>query len=198
MPTGRRSGSSRRPRMPSDTTTSCGPMQGTGGSTAMANSWEQLRKAGATARAMLVEAAAKDWGVPASEITVDRGVVSHAPSGRRATFGELVPKATALTPPTQVPLKDPKDWKLVGKRLLRVDGGPRRTARRSSRWTSAARDAHGADRAAAALRRHREVVRRGPRAAGQGRDACRAGAVGRGRRARPASGRPARDARRCA
>jgi isoquinoline 1-oxidoreductase subunit beta len=99
-----------------------GPMQGTGGSSAMANSWEQLRKAGATARAMLVEAAAKDWGVPASEITVDRGVVSHAPSGRRATFGELVPKAKALTPPTQVPLKDPKDWKLVGKRLARVDG----------------------------------------------------------------------------
>ena len=99
-----------------------GPMQGTGGSTAMANSWEQLRQAGATARAMLVEAAAKDWGVPASEITVDRGVVSHAPSGRQATFGELVPKAKGLTPPTQAPLKDPKDWKLVGKRLPRVDG----------------------------------------------------------------------------
>jgi isoquinoline 1-oxidoreductase subunit beta len=99
-----------------------GPMQGTGGSTAMANSWEQLRKAGATARAMLVEAAAREWNVPASEITVERGVVSHPPSGRRATFGELAPKAAALAPPAQVPLKDPKDFKLVGTRLPRLDG----------------------------------------------------------------------------
>jgi len=99
-----------------------GPMQGTGGSTAMANSWEQLRRAGATARAVLVAAAARDWGVPASEITVDRGVVSHAPSGRRATFGDLVPRAKGLVPPAQVALKDPKDFKLVGKKLPRLDG----------------------------------------------------------------------------
>jgi isoquinoline 1-oxidoreductase beta subunit len=99
-----------------------GPVQVTGGSTAMANSWEQMRRAGATARAMLVEAAARAWGVPASEISVERGVVSHAPSGRRATFGELAGKAAALTPPAQVTLKDPKDFKLVGKELRRVDG----------------------------------------------------------------------------
>ena len=99
-----------------------GPVQGTGGSTGLAESWEQLRRAGATARAMLVEAAAREWGVPASEITVDRGVVSHAPSGRRATFGELASKAAALTPPSQVTLKDPKDFKLVGKRVPRLDG----------------------------------------------------------------------------
>ena len=99
-----------------------GPVQGTGGSSAMANSWDQLRRAGATARAMLVEAAAREWGVPASEITVERGVVSHAPSGRRATFGELASKAAALTPPAQVTLKDPKDFKLVGTRLPRLDG----------------------------------------------------------------------------
>jgi isoquinoline 1-oxidoreductase beta subunit len=99
-----------------------GPMQGTGGSTAMANSWEQLRQAGATARAMLVEAAARQWGVPAAEITVDRGVVAHAPSGRQATFGELAPRAAQLTPPAQVPLKDPRDFKLVGTRVPRVDG----------------------------------------------------------------------------
>jgi isoquinoline 1-oxidoreductase beta subunit len=99
-----------------------GPVQGTGGSSALANSWEQLRKAGATARAMLVEAAAREWRVPASEITVERGVVSHAPSGRRATFGELAPKAATLTPPAQVSLKDPKDFKLVGTRVPRLDG----------------------------------------------------------------------------
>jgi isoquinoline 1-oxidoreductase subunit beta len=99
-----------------------GPFQGTGGSNAMANSWEQMRRAGATARAMLVEAAAREWGVPAAEITVERGVVRHAPSGRRATFGQLAPKAAALTPPAHVHLKDPKDFKLVGQRLPRVDG----------------------------------------------------------------------------
>jgi isoquinoline 1-oxidoreductase beta subunit len=98
-----------------------GPVQGTGGSSAMANSWQQLRQAGATARAMLVEAAAQDWGVPTSEITVDRGVVSHAASGRRATFGELASKAATLAPPSQVRLKDPSEFKIVGKRVPRVD-----------------------------------------------------------------------------
>jgi isoquinoline 1-oxidoreductase beta subunit len=98
-----------------------GGAQVTGGSTAMAEAWDQLRRAGATARAMLVEAAAREWGVPASEVTVDRGVVSHAPSGRRATFGELAPKAATLTPPAQVTLKDPRDFKLVGKQPPRVD-----------------------------------------------------------------------------
>jgi isoquinoline 1-oxidoreductase beta subunit len=99
-----------------------GPMQGTGGSSAMANSWEQHRRAGATARATLVEAAAREWGVPASEITVERGIVAHPPSGRRATFGELAPKAAKLTPPAQVKLKDPSQFTLVGKRVPRIDG----------------------------------------------------------------------------
>jgi isoquinoline 1-oxidoreductase subunit beta len=98
-----------------------GGMQMTGGSTAMAGAWDQLRRAGATARAMLVEAAAREWSVPAAEITVDGGVISHPPSGRRATFGELASKAAALTPPAQVTLKDPKDFKLIGKRVPRVD-----------------------------------------------------------------------------
>lgn len=96
-----------------------GPMQGTGGSTAMANSWEQMRNAGATARAMLVAAAAQRWGVPASAISVDKGVVSHAGSGRSAGFGELVETAASLPVPEQVQLKDPKDFKLIGKRELR-------------------------------------------------------------------------------
>ncbi|MDH1440678.1 xanthine dehydrogenase family protein molybdopterin-binding subunit [Pseudomonas sp. GD03721] len=96
-----------------------GPMQGTGGSTAMANSWEQMRNAGATAKAMLVAAAAQRWGVPASEISVDKGVVSHAGSGRSAGFGELVEAAASLPVPEQVQLKEPKDFKLIGKRELR-------------------------------------------------------------------------------
>jgi len=98
-----------------------GPVQGTGGSSAMANSWEQLRKAGATARAMLVSAAAAEWNVPEGEITVVRGVVSHAKSNRRATFGELANRASTLTPPANVTLKDPSQFTLIGKRVPRVD-----------------------------------------------------------------------------
>lgn len=104
-----------------------GPMQGTGGSTAMANSWEQMRNAGATAKAMLVAAAAQRWGVPASEISVDKGVVSHAGSGRSAGFGELVEAAASLPVPEQVQLKDPKDFKLIGKRELRRKDSPGKT-----------------------------------------------------------------------
>lgn len=98
-----------------------GPAQGTGGSTAMANSWEQLRKVGATARAMLVAAAAKQWNVPAGEITVANGEVRHAASSRKASFGQLARAAAELTPPAEVKLKDPKDFKLIGQRIPRKD-----------------------------------------------------------------------------
>ena len=104
-----------------------GPMQGTGGSTAMANSWEQMRNAGATAKAMLVAAAAQRWGVPAGEISVSQGVVSHAGSGRSAGFGDLVEAAASLPVPEQVQLKDPKDFKLIGKRELRRKDSPSKT-----------------------------------------------------------------------
>jgi isoquinoline 1-oxidoreductase subunit beta len=98
-----------------------GTIQGTGGSSAMANSWMQLRKAGATARAMLVAAAAVEWNVAPASLVVERGVVSHAPSHRTATFGELASKASDQPVPTDVPLKDPKDFKLIGQKLPRVD-----------------------------------------------------------------------------
>lgn len=98
-----------------------GAMQGTGGSTAIANSYEQLRKAGATARAMLVAAAAGEWGVDPSTITVEKGVVHHRPSGRSATFGQLAEKAAAEAPPARVTLKDPGRFTLIGKHVPRVD-----------------------------------------------------------------------------
>jgi isoquinoline 1-oxidoreductase beta subunit len=98
--------------------TAFGPIQGTGGSTAIANSWDQLRQAGATARAMLVQAAANQWKVPASEITVDGGVVRHARTKREARFGELAEAAAKLPVPQNVSLKDPARFKLIGK-----DGG---------------------------------------------------------------------------
>jgi isoquinoline 1-oxidoreductase beta subunit len=98
-----------------------GKVQGTGGSTAIANSWPQLREAGAVARAMLVAAAAAEWSVPAGEITVERGVVRHAASQRQASFGALAAKAAALPVPAKPALKDPKDFKLIGQKLPRVD-----------------------------------------------------------------------------
>lgn len=98
-----------------------GDAQGTGGSTAMANSWEQMRRAGATGRAMLVSAAARKWQVAAAEIVVRESVVSHPPSGRRATFGQLAGAAAAEQVPAQVVLKDPRNFRLIGKRANRRD-----------------------------------------------------------------------------
>jgi isoquinoline 1-oxidoreductase beta subunit len=98
-----------------------GPVQGTGGSSSIANSYDQLRKAGATARALLVDAAAKDWGVDRAGITVEKGVVIHAASGRKATFGELAGKAAGLPVPSDVPLKDPAKFTLIGTSVPRVD-----------------------------------------------------------------------------
>jgi isoquinoline 1-oxidoreductase beta subunit len=92
-----------------------GETQGTGGSSAMNNSYMQYRQAGATARALLVEAAAQEWKVPAAEIAVSKGTVSHAKSGRSVTFGSLAAKASQLTPPAEAPLKDPKLFTLIGK-----------------------------------------------------------------------------------
>jgi isoquinoline 1-oxidoreductase beta subunit len=98
-----------------------GPVQGTGGSTAIANSWEQLRRAGATARAMLVSAAAAQWKVPAANLTVADGEVLHRASGRKASFGQLAKAAAEQPVPADVKLKDPKDFKLIGKPLPRKD-----------------------------------------------------------------------------
>ncbi|MFC5300607.1 xanthine dehydrogenase family protein molybdopterin-binding subunit [Azospira restricta] len=98
-----------------------GPAQGTGGSTAMANSWEQLRKAGAAGRAMLVAAAARKWQVSEADIVVSNGVVSHPASGRKASFGQLAAEAAKSPVPAEVKLKDPKDFRLIGKQAKRKD-----------------------------------------------------------------------------
>ena len=98
-----------------------GPAQGTGGSTSMANSFMQMRQAGAMARAMLLEAAAQRWSVPPSALTVSRGTISHAASGRAARFGELTAEAATLPAPAEVSLKTPADFTLIGKGVPRVD-----------------------------------------------------------------------------
>ncbi len=97
-------------------------VQGTGGSTGLANSYMTMRKAGATARLLMVEAAAKKWRVKPASITVSNGVVSHAASGRTAQFGELVDIAATLPPPTGEPtLKSPDQFKLIGQDLPKLD-----------------------------------------------------------------------------
>ncbi|WP_421934003.1 molybdopterin cofactor-binding domain-containing protein [Phenylobacterium sp.] len=89
-------------------------VQGTGGSSAISNSWTQLRQAGAGAKAMFVEAAANKWNAPVGEITVKDSVVSHAKSGKSATFAQLLPEAGKVTPPKAPTLKDPKTFTLIG------------------------------------------------------------------------------------
>ena len=96
-------------------------VQGTGGSTAIANSYEQLRKAGATARALLVAAAAAEWGVPNAEITVVRGRIRHAASGRESGFGALAAKAAEVALDGEPTLKDPKSFSLIGADVPRLD-----------------------------------------------------------------------------
>jgi isoquinoline 1-oxidoreductase beta subunit len=82
-----------------------GPIQGTGGSTAIANSWTQLRKAGAAAKEMLIAAAAYEWKVPATEIKVEKGVLRHPGTGRSATFGEPATPATTFPVPLEPRIK---------------------------------------------------------------------------------------------
>lgn len=104
-----------------------GPIQGTGGSTAMAVSYDLMRKAGAAAKAMLVAAAAERWGIGADSIRVANGVVSHAASGRSATFGELTEAAAAQTPPENPTLKTPDQFIYIGKDIPKLDTGAKST-----------------------------------------------------------------------
>lgn len=94
-------------------------LQGTGGSTAMANAHQQMRQAGAAARAMLVAAAAAQWKVSAKSITVENGTIRHAASGRTAGFGEFAEAASRQAVPADVPLKKPEQFRLIGKAQLR-------------------------------------------------------------------------------
>lgn len=104
---------------------SWGQAQGTGGSSAIANSWEQLRRAGAAAKFMLVAAAAGQWDVPAAEITASFGVLSHKPSGQSATYGEMSTLAAEQPVPDlkSLQLKEPKDFVYIGKLVSRKDTG---------------------------------------------------------------------------
>jgi isoquinoline 1-oxidoreductase subunit beta len=95
---------------------------GTGGSDSVESSWMLLRRAGAAAREMLLEAAARTWKVDRSTCRAERGNVVHSPSGRRLTYGQLAPHAAGLPVPKDPPLKDPKDFRVVGTEVRRIDG----------------------------------------------------------------------------
>jgi isoquinoline 1-oxidoreductase subunit beta len=99
------------------------PGQSAGGSTATPNNWLPMRRVGAAARAMIVGAAAQRWNVPAGDCTTEAGVVHHRASNRSATYGELATAAASIAPPdlATVPLKDPKTFRIIGRRTKGVD-----------------------------------------------------------------------------
>ncbi|KIC46811.1 dehydrogenase [Ruegeria sp. ANG-S4] len=99
-----------------------GPFQGTGGSTAIANSWVQYRTAGANAREMLIKAAADAWGVDASTLDIQEGVI--AGSGKSAPLGEFVAAAAAIAPSETPRLRDPSEWKIIGNEATRRKDSP--------------------------------------------------------------------------
>ena len=101
----------------------------TGGSRGIRESQEYVRKGGATARVMLVQAAAEAWKVPAGECRVAKGIITHTLTGRTVSYGKVAAAAGELTPPTDVPLKDPKSWKLIGARVPRLDTVDKTTGR---------------------------------------------------------------------
>ncbi len=93
----------------------------TGGSRGVRESHDYVRKGGASARAMLMQAAAAQWQVPVGELTTNQGQVRHAASGRTLSYGQLAAAAVSQTPPAEIALKDPKDWKIAGKPYKRLD-----------------------------------------------------------------------------
>ena len=98
---------------------------GTAGSRGIRESNEYVRKGGATARLMLIQAAADEWKVPASECSASNSVITHKSSGRTTSFGKVAEAAARIEPPKDVALKDPKDWKIAGKPLKRLDTAPK-------------------------------------------------------------------------
>ncbi len=93
----------------------------TGGSRGVRASHDYVRKGGAAARMMLIQAAANEWSAPVGECTAANSIITHTPSGRTVTYGKVADAAGKLEPPKDVPLKDPKDWTIAGKPLKRLD-----------------------------------------------------------------------------
>src|SRR6202140_5484766 len=105
---------------------------GTGGSRGIRTSEDYVRRGGAAARIMLLQAAADGWTVPVSEVTVSEGVITHTPTQRTTTYGKVAPAAAKLSPPDpkSITLKDPKEWKVAGKPMNRLGTPPKLNGRR--------------------------------------------------------------------
>ena len=101
----------------------------TGGSRGIRESNSYVRKGGAAARMMLVQAAANEWKVPVAECKATNSVITHTPSGRTTTYGKVATAAATIEPPKDVPLKDPKDWKIAGKPVKRLDTAEKLTGK---------------------------------------------------------------------
>ena len=97
----------------------------TAGSRGIRESNELVRKGGAAARVMLIQAAANEWKVPAAECSAANSVITHKPTGKTTSFGKVAAAAAKVEPPKDVALKDPKDWKLIGKPVKRLDTAPK-------------------------------------------------------------------------
>jgi isoquinoline 1-oxidoreductase beta subunit len=106
-----------------------GGEQSTNGSRSIRNMFTLWRRAGAAAREMLVVAAAKEWGVPLEECVAEQSVVTHRPSGRKLTYGELADKAAALPGPKEPKLKSPEQFRFIGKAIARLDTPEKVTGR---------------------------------------------------------------------
>src|SRR5262245_33914991 len=101
----------------------------TGGSRGIRESNEYVRKGGAAARMMLLQAAANEWKVPVTEVNVANGVITHGASGRTTTYGKVAEAAAKIEPPKEVTLKDPKDWKIAGHGIKRLDTADKTTGK---------------------------------------------------------------------
>ena len=101
----------------------------TGGSRGIRGSQEYVRKGGAVAREMLIQAAANQWKVPAAECKAEASIITHTPTGRKTTYGKVANAAAQLEPPKDVKLKDPKDWKVIGQPLARLDTADKLTGK---------------------------------------------------------------------
>jgi isoquinoline 1-oxidoreductase subunit beta len=99
------------------------------GSRSIRESQEYVRKGGAAAREMLKQAAATEWKVPVSEVSASNSVITHKPSGRTTTYGKVAEAAAKIEPPSDIKLKDPKDWKIAGKPLKRLDTADKLTGK---------------------------------------------------------------------
>src|SRR5205807_2685327 len=99
------------------------------GSRSIRESQDYVRKGGAAAREMLIQAAANEWNVPVSEVSAANSVITHKLSGRTTTYGKVAEAAAKIEPPKEVKLKDPKDWKIAGKGVKRLDTADKLTGK---------------------------------------------------------------------